>query len=181
MKYIVKYYLLRHVKVMFSMNPHAAIYKDMPRDTIVCNTYRPELIREAHELNRLCNNKYPFLFICDDYVDSKIKNDPEITRLLTLYRNANMSSLQCFQRATLMSATGRNNTNYIFIFKQNTASNYEDIVKEFLSMYLPSTMTIREMVEFCVKALDDHCFFVVDTVGGECYLSKLSAEQLADL
>lgn len=179
MKYIVKQYFRRHVGIFFSMNSHTDIYKEFNKEVLVSNVYRPELISMAHTLNKHSENRYPFLFITDDYVDGKIKNDPEILRLLTLYRNANMSSIQCFQRAQLMSATGRSNTNYIFIFKQNTASNYEDVVKEFLSMYLPSSLTLREMVEFCVKALEDHHFFVVDTVGGNCYLSKLSADQIA--
>jgi hypothetical protein len=178
MKYLKRHCFRRDITVMFSMNSHADIYKDFDRDVLISSLYHPELIKEAHQINKICDNKFPFLFICDDYVDHKIKNDPEIIRLLSLYRNANMSSIQCFQRTTMMSATGRNNTNFIFIFKQNTASNWEDVVKEFLSMYLPSSMTLREMVDFCKSATEDHRFFVVDTVNGDCYLSKLSMEQV---
>ena len=181
MKYLKHHCFKRDITIMFSMNSHADIYKSLDKNVLICNEYHPELIKEAHQLNAISKNRYPFLFICDDYVDHRIKNDPEITRRLSLYRNANMSSIQCFQRTTMMSATGRNNTNFVFIFKQNTASNWEDVVKEFLSMYMPSSMTLRQMVDYCKSATEDHRFFVVDTVNSICYLSKLSMEQVREI
>jgi len=163
---------------MFSMNRHADIYKDLDDKVMVCDTFHSELIREAHEINSLCDNKFPFFFISDDYVDSKIKNDPEITRCMTLYRNAGISSAWSFQGRTLMSAVGRNNANYIAIFKQQTPLEFENVIKEFLSMWLPTGMTMREMVEFCKEATVDHQFFFIDNIEGKCYLSKLSKDQL---
>jgi hypothetical protein len=164
---------------MFSMNPHAAIYEDLDKKVMVSSNFHSELLREAHEINTLCNNKFPFLFISDDYVDGKIKNDPEITRALTIYRNANMSSIFSFQGRTLMNSVGRNNANYICILKQQTPLEYENVIKEFLSMWLPSGMTMREMVDFCKAATMDHQFFFIDNIEGCCYLSKLSKDQAA--
>ena len=162
---------------MFSMNTHADIYKDMSNKIMVSNNYHPELLREAHEINSLCDNKFPFLFISDDYVDLKIKNDPEVTRALTIYRNCNMSSIFSFQGRTLMNAVGRNNANYIAIFKQQTPIEWENIIKEFLSMWLPMGMTMRESVDFCKKATENHQLFFIDQIEGKCYLTKLSKAQ----
>ena len=61
---------------------------------------------------------------------------------------------------------------------QNTASEYENVIKEFLSMYLPSDMSMREMVEFVKIATADHQFFCIDNITGECYISKLSKSQI---
>jgi hypothetical protein len=177
LKYLYRKYFSKHVCMMFSMNRHADIYKDMSDKVMVSDNYHPELLREAHELNSLCGNKYPFLFISDDYVDHKIKNDPEITRALTIYRNANMSSIFSFQGRTLMSAVGRNNANYICVLKQQTPLEWEHVIKEFLSMWLPSGMTMREMVDFCKEACMDHQFFFIDNIEGKCYLTKLTKEQ----
>jgi hypothetical protein len=111
-------------------------------------------------------------------VDNKIKNDPEITRAMTIYRNSAISSIFSFQGRTLMSAVGRNNANYIVVLKQQTPLEWENVIKEFLSMHLPTGMTMREMVEFCKQATVDHQFFFIDNIECKCYLSKLSRAQV---
>tara|TARA_R110000868_G_scaffold158418_1_gene386528 strand:- start:729 stop:1370 length:642 start_codon:yes stop_codon:yes gene_type:complete len=177
LKHLYKKHFCKHITVMFSMNRHADIYKDLGDKIMISDHFHSEIIKDAHEINSLCDNKFPFLFISDDYVDTKIKNDPEITRCMTLYRNAGISSIWSFQGRTLMSAVGRNNANYIAIFKQQTPLEFENVIKEFLSMWLPTGMTMREMVDFCKEALVDHQFFFIDNIEGKCYLSKLSKEQ----
>jgi hypothetical protein len=76
-----------------------------------------------------------------------------------------------------MSAVGRNNINYVAIFKQNSSGEYENVIKEFLGMWLPTDMTMREAIEFVRKATEDHHFFFIDNIKGECYISKLTIEQ----
>jgi ABC-type cobalamin/Fe3+-siderophores transport system ATPase subunit len=177
LKYIYKKYFPKHITMMFSMNRHADIYKDLSDKIMCCDNFHGELFREAHELNSLCGNKFPFCMISDDYVDTKIKNDPEITRALTIYRNANISSIFSFQGRTLMSAVGRNNANFICVLKQQTPQEWENVIKEFLSMWLPPGMSMREMVRFCQEATVDHQFFFIDNIEGKCFLSKLSKAQ----
>ena len=177
LKYIYKTHFEKYITTMFSMNRQADIYKDLSDKVIISDRFHSELLREAHEINSLCDNKFPFLFISDDYVDPKIKNDQEITRAMTIYRNANISTIFSFQGRTLMSAVGRNNSNFIVVLKQQTPLEWENVIKEFLSMYLPTGMTMREMVEFCKQATVDHQFFFIDNIEGKCYLSKLTKAQ----
>ena len=177
LKYIYKTYFQKYITTMFSMNRQADIYKDLDEKVIISDRFHSELLREAHEINSLCDNKFPFLFISDDYVDPKIKNDQEITRAMTIYRNANISTIFSFQGRTLMSAVGRNNSNFICILKQQTPLEWENVIKEFLSMYLPTGMTMREMVEFCKHATVDHQMFWIDNIEGKCYLTKLTKAQ----
>ena len=180
LKYLYKTYFKKHITTMFSMNPQAEIYKDIGTKVLVSDKYHPELLKEAHQINTLCDNKYPFLFISDDYVNMRIKTDGEVVRALTIYRNANITSLFSFQGRTLMSAVGRNNINFIAVFKQQTPKEWEAVIKEFLSMWLPTGMTMREMVDFCRVATSDHQFFFIDNIVGCCYISKLTAEQIAE-
>jgi GTPase SAR1 family protein len=177
LRHIYHTYFPTNISVIFTMNPQADIYKSFSRRMIVSELYHPELLREAHEFNRLSDNKWPFLFISDDYVDMRIKTDAEITRALTIYRNSNISTIFSFQGRTLMSAVGRNNINYVAIFKQNSSGEYENVIKEFLGMWLPTDMTMREAIEFVRKATEDHHFFFIDNIKGECYISKLTIEQ----
>ena len=177
LKYLYKTHFSKYITTMFSMNRHADIYSDLSDKVMVADKFHHELLRESHEINTLCGNKFPFLFISDDYVDNKIKNDPEITRCMTIYRNSNTSSIWSFQGRTLMSAVGRNNANYICILKQQTPLEWENVIKEFLSMWLPTGMTMKEMVEFCKAATVDHQFFMIDNIEGKCFLTKLTKEQ----
>lgn len=180
MKHLYNEYFKKCVSMMFSMNPHADIYKDFGPKLLVSDKFHPELLREAHEINKCTDNKFPFLFISDDYVDSKIKSSPEVVRCLTVMRNAATNSIWSFQGRTLMSAIGRNQINYICVFKQQTPMEWENVIKEFLSMWLPTGMSMREMVEFCKTATLDHQFFFIDNIKGECYMSKLTKEQISD-
>ena len=177
LKHLYKTHFQKHVTTMFSMNRHADIYADMSDKVMVADRFHHELLREAHEINSLCNNKFPFLFISDDYVDHAIKNNPEITRCMTIYRNSNTSSIWSFQGRTLMSAVGRNNANYICVLKQQTPLEWENVIKEFLSMWLPTGMTMKEMVDYCKAATVDHQFFCIDNIEGTCFLTKLTREQ----
>ena len=173
MKHIYGEFFKKHITVMFSMNTHADIYSDLGTKVIVCDTYHPELLKEMHEINACTKNAYPFCVISDDYVDHKIKNDREITRLLTIYRNSGMSSIFSFQNSTLMSAAGRNSCNYIVIFKQQTNAQWEHVLKEFLNMWLPIGMKRDARIAFCKSVTADHGFFFIDNIKGECYISKL--------
>ena len=177
LKYLYKTHFEKYITTMFSMNRHADIYEDLSEKVLVADKFHYELLREAHQINTLCDNKFPFLFISDDYVDHSIKNNPEITRAMTIYRNANCSSIWSFQGRTLMSAVGRNNANYICVLKQQTPLEWENVIKEFLSMWLPTGMTMKEMVEFCKAATVDHQFFMIDNIEGKCFLTKLTKEQ----
>jgi hypothetical protein len=177
LKYLYKTHFSKYITTMFSMNRHADIYEDLSDKVMVADKFHHELLRESHEINSLCGNKFPFLFISDDYVDHSIKNNPEITRAMTIYRNANVSSIWSFQGRTLMSAVGRNNANYICVLKQQTPMEWENVIKEFLSMWLPTGMTMKEMVDFCKMATVDHQFFMIDNIEGKCFLTKLTKEQ----
>lgn len=177
MKYLNRTFFKKHIVTMFSLNSHADIYKDLSEKTIVSPEYLPELLEDAHAINVKTGNKYPFLFISDDFVGGMIKNDPQVTRLLTIYRNAGCSSIFSFQGRTLLSPVGRNNANYIAILKQNTPLEWINCIKEFLDGYLPMGMSMPEKVQYCMKACEDHQFFLIDNIIGTCYLTKLSRTQ----
>ena len=181
MKYIIKKHFAKHITYFCTMNSHAEIYDNIGKNCIVANEYRPEILRDMHQMNSETKNKYNFLFVSDDYVDSKIKNDPEITRALTIFRNSGLSSIFSMQGRVLLSSVGRNQLNYILIGRQNTTAEYMNIVKEVLGGYLPNGLTMNEKVRFLIAAVQNHQFIMLDTINGLCYLTKLSKEQMAEI
>lgn len=177
LKYLCRQYFKKHITTMFSLNSHADIYKDLSNKTIVCPEFLPELLEECHAINVKTENRFPFLIISDDFVGGRIKHDEQITRLLTVYRNANMSSIFSFQGRTLLNPVGRQNANYICILRQQTPMDWINVCKEFLDTHLPLGMTYPEKIKYCEEATRDHQFFLIDNILGECYITKLSRSQ----
>jgi len=95
-------------------------------------------------------------------------------------RNANVNSIFSFQGRTLMSAVGRMNVNIICIFKQQTPMEWKNVIDEYLGMWLPLGMKMEEKIEFCKLATEDHQFFTINNLTGECFLSKLTASQISE-
>lgn len=180
LKYLLKKYFNKHLTILFTMNEQAEIYNDIDNKIIVSDKYHPELLEEGHIINKEMKNKHKMLFVSDDYVGLDIKNDKEITRLLTIYRNSNQSSIFSFQGRTLLSSIGRNNANYIIVLKQQTNHEWINVIKDFLEGHLPIEMTLKEKVAFCMAACKNHQFFVIDNMKEECYISKLSPSQIAE-
>ena len=178
MKFLYKNYFASHITTMFSQNLHADIYKDLSSKVIVADEYYPELIEEAHHINAETNNKFPFLFINDDMVSLKIKNDPWVLKLLTICRNAGMSSIQSFQGRVLMNACGRGQINYVAIFKQQTAKEWYNVIREYLDGWIPEGMTMNEKIKWCMVATQNHQFIFIDNIKNECYISRLFKDQL---
>lgn len=180
LKYLLKKFFKKHITMMFTMNPQAEIYKEIDDKIIVSDTFHPELISEGHIINQEMKNAFKLLYVSDDYVGLDIKNNKEITRLLTVLRNSNQSSIFSFQGRTLMNSVGRANCNYIVVLKQQCPKDWENVIKDFLDMWLPLDMTMREKIAFCQAATKNHQFFMIDQVKEECYISKLSASQITE-
>jgi hypothetical protein len=115
------------------MNSHAPIYKDF-KNILVCSEYNNEVLTDMQKINAGTKNKFDFVVVSDDYVSPKIKSDPEITRFLTIGRNCGCSSIFSFQGRTLMNSVGRNQVNYVCIFKQQTTKEWKNIIDEYLDM-----------------------------------------------
>jgi ABC-type branched-subunit amino acid transport system ATPase component len=179
MKYIYKTYFKDFITVMFSLNTHAEIYRDIGKDVILFDHYEPFVFKSAHAINKAHKNKFDFFMITDDIIGSKLKNDPQITRAMTVLRNCGITTLQSLQDATLLSCVGRNNANYIMIFKQITPRKMMEVIDEFLLSYFPSTMRKREILEYCMDTLSEKGrFFFIDNVHSTIQLCKLTQEQI---
>jgi GTPase SAR1 family protein len=178
LRYLYKTYFSHYITLFLSMNLHADIYRSLGDKMILMDEYHPEILQEMHKINAETGNKFPFLYVNDDFVSHRIKNDAEILRLLTLYRNAGMSSIQSFQGQTLMNPVGRAQVNLVLIFAQNTAREYERVIKEYMIGWIPEGMTLKESVKWMMVATQNHQCVVLDQLNHQCYISKLMKDQL---
>lgn len=173
-RYILNQYADKHVKVCMTQSSHAAAYKgDFGNNTIIAKSFFPEILSNMYKINSKTDNKYPFLAIIDDVVTAK--NDKEMLKLLTIYRNTRISCIIAGQASAIINATGRTNINYVCLFKLNSDEEIEKVVKKYLRSRFPAGWHYRDMMAYYRNATEDHQFFLINNFTGECFLTKIPA------
>lgn len=178
MKHIVEKYMGDKMIFFTSFNAHHDIYKDMPKKTMVCSDFYPEILKDFHILQKESKNKYKGLFIFDDAIGHQLKNHPQITKLFSIYRNSDMCGIFSAQAPTLISPVGRANANYVMLFRLGNAGDIENTVKDFLRGWLPKTMSMNERIIWYQQATADHNFILIDNLNSVVCRCKLSPEQV---
>ena len=129
-----KYYLSgKSINILFSVNIHAKIYKDL-KDVIKVNKFDKEsqvTINQMKKINMVSNNKFEYLVMLDDIIDSKYS--AVLNNLILTYRNSNFSSIISLQYPYLLSKASRSSINNIFFGSFNTDESIVSVIKSFLA------------------------------------------------
>ena len=168
LKHILKEYFPKHLKVLMSNSIHAPIYKEID-DCIKSPLYSHAVIKEGYEINRKTNNHYRICYILDDVVDKK--NDRELLKLLTIYRNSGLSTIISLQSPILMNTAGRGNVNFVCLGKMNSDENIEKVVRMYLMSFL--TGKIDDKIREYKRLTEDHFWFMVNNLTAEVYRFKI--------
>jgi len=171
LSYVLDKYFKKHLAVLMTNSPQADIYKSM-KHCVQSPQYLPKVLKDMYAINRDTSNHYDFLAILDDVV-SGVKYDKEILKLLTIYRNSDISAIITAQAATLLNSAGRTNINFVLLFKLNSDEQIEKCVKFYLSSYFPPGMRMLDKIRYYRDATQDHHFFVIDTLNGGVYRTKI--------
>jgi hypothetical protein len=175
MKHLLKEHYKKHITCMMTLSSAADIYKDLSKKIIVATDWNPVVIEDMYRLNSKMDNKFNFLVVTDDLVGGAIKTDLQMTRLLSLYRNSNISAIISGQQATLINAAGRSNANFIAVFHQNSAGEAKRVVDLYLTAFFPTHMKVSEKIQLFMKLTEDHAFFFINNLNNTCTLVKLGA------
>lgn len=168
MKYIIKHYFKKHIAVLMSNSIHADIYKEI--DGVVKSpVFSSRIIKEAYEINRKCNNHYPFLYILDDIVDKKF--DKELLKLFTIYRNSGLSCIMNVQSPMLLNTASRGNINFVLLGKLNSDEMIEKVIRMYLMSSLPGKMS-EKLITY-KKMVEGHHFIMVNNLTGDIYRFKI--------
>lgn len=161
LKYLIDNYFYKHVGVIFSQSAKAEAYKSMkyPLLPLSC-AFIPELINDAYKINKETKNHYPFLFVLDDV--PLAKNDRELMKTLTIYRNSGISCIHCVQTPTLVNPTCRSNYTFMLLGACNATEQIENICKFFLRGYFPRGWTMEEKIRWYKDACTDHHWLFLD-------------------
>jgi len=175
-KYLLKKCFPDDIKTLFTQSAHNDIYESIKKDCCLAPGYMPDVVKAMYKINKNTKNHYPFLCIIDDLIGAK--NDKEMTKLLCLYRNSNMSAIVSGQDAFMLSPTGRANCNGICLFYQNTDSRCEDNIKMFLRSYFPRSLSIDEKIELYKRLTADHCFLYINNLENTIQRCRLKPAQI---
>jgi len=167
--YIMNKYFSKHIGVLFTGSPQIKEYQDI--NLIQSCQFQPRVIKTMYEINKDTNNHYKFLCVLDDIVDRKF--DKEVLKCWTIYRNSDLSSVVSVQDVNLLNASGRNNINFLMLFKLNTDDRVERCIKAYLSSHFPKGMKMIDKVRWYKKNTEDHHFIFVDSLNDKIYRSRI--------
>jgi hypothetical protein len=175
LKYILDRYFNKHVGAIFSQSAKAEAYKNMkyPLLPLSC-AFVPELIKDAYLINKDTKNHYPFLFVLDDV--PLARNDKELMKTLTVYRNSGISCIHCVQTPTLVSPTCRSNYTFMLLGRCNATEQIENICKFFLRGYFPKGWVMEEKIRWYKEATADYHFIFLDHWNGTVSRIKIDLD-----
>jgi hypothetical protein len=172
MLHIWEKFFKKHITMLMTHSTQADIYKPLAKAAIISPDFYRELVTEPMTINRETKNEYEFCLIFDDLAMTG-KNDTEMTKLLTIGRNSNMSAIICGQRLQMLNPSGRANCNYVCLFRLNTDLAIKDVVETYLRSYFPVGMTVQEMCRVYKETTADHSFFFVNTLEDTVHICKI--------
>jgi hypothetical protein len=176
LKHILDKYFQKSVGCIFSESAKAPAYQDMKYPNLpLCSTYVPELVKDAYRINKEIKNHYDFLFILDDC--PLVKNDKQLLKMLSIYRNSAVSACVCVQSPTLLNPTCRSNFNFVMLFKQNTSAQAEAVIKAFLRGVFPEGLNYDQKIDLYNQLTADHHFLFIDNLNGTISRCKIDLKK----
>ena len=173
LKYILDKYFPKHLGAIFSESAKAPAYQHMAYEQLpLSSVFIPELINDSYHINKELKNHYPFMYVLDDV--PLAKNDKQLLKLLTIYRNSNISGIICVQSPTLLNPTCRSNFTFVMLFKCNTTEQIEAVIKCYLRGVFPQGWNYDQKIDWYRKMTEDHHFIFLDNFAGTIQRCKLN-------
>jgi glutaredoxin-related protein len=176
LNWLYKHHFKNHVSVLMSNSLNSDAYDMLKKSCVTSDFYHPEVLKEMYKINHATKNHYEFFAIIDDVPDKR--EDPEMKRLMTIYRNSRISSIVCAQTATMVNKMARSNINFVFLGRMNSSSEIERNIKDYLQGSLPTTMKMTEKIRLYKEWTSDYKWIVLDQINGHMFLTKLQPSQL---
>lgn len=176
LNYLYKKHFEHHISVLMSNSLQSDAYDYLKKRCVNSDFYHPEILKDMYKINHATKNNYEFLAIIDDVPDKR--EDPEIKRLMTIYRNSRISCVVCAQGLTMMNKLARGNINWVFLGRMNSSAEIERNIKDFLSGHFPSNLKMTEKIKLYQALVADYCWIVLDNINGHIFRTKLLPNQL---
>ena len=176
LNYLFKKHFSNHVSILMSNSLNSDAYDMLKKHTVHGDFYFPEVLKDMYKINHETKNHYEFLAIIDDVPDKR--EDQEMKRLMTIYRNSRISSIVCAQTATMINKMARSNINYVLLGRMNSSSEVERNIKDYLQGHLPTNMKMTEKIALYKTMTENYQWIVLDNINGHMFLTRLLPGQI---
>lgn len=170
-----------YISTAFCLNPQDKRYKSRKKWLDLYSGFDKkalELIQSHQRLNIRVDNKYPFVELFDDIIDTKYSKI--INELVLTYRNSDISCIFCLQYTYLLSKMNRGTINNILIFNFNTDDIAMDCINIFLKGYFVrmGKTTNAEQLAFFKEMTSNHGFIYIKPAAGTISFHRLNLEKI---
>lgn len=176
LNYFFKRHFQNHISVLMSNSLNSDAYDYLKKHCVSADWYFPEILHDMYKINHETKNNYEFLAIIDDVPDKR--EDVEMKRLMTIYRNSRISCIVCAQTATMVNKMARSNINYVFLGRMNSSSEIERNIKDYLQGHLPTTLKMTEKIRLYKQLTENYQWIVLDQINGHMFLTRLQPNQI---
>jgi len=169
-----KWFKENHISIMTTGSSQADIYKPLQKSAAISPAFYSDVIKETMILNQKTKNKYKFLHIFDDMLDGK--QSKSLSKLLCIGRNNGLSTIISGQELSILNSVGRTNLNYMCLFRLNSQTAVEKVVRAYLTHIIPGK--IDEKCRIYTELTQDHYFLVCDFRANDVFLCKLDLAEI---
>jgi hypothetical protein len=176
LNYLYKRHFKEHISVLMSNSLNSDAYDMLKKHCVSGDFYFPEILKDFYKINHGTKNEYQFMAIIDDIPDKR--EDQEMKRLLTIYRNSRISCMICAQVNTMINKMARSNINYVFLGRMNSSSEIEKNLKDYLQGHLPTNWKMTEKIRWYKETTSNYTWIVLDQINGHLFLTRLLPNQI---
>ena len=176
LNYFFKKHFMNHISILMSNSLNSDAYDFLKKHTIASDFYFPEVLKDMYKINHETKNNYEFMAIIDDVPDKR--EDLEMKRLLTIYRNSRISCMICAQVNTMVNKMARSNINYVFLGRMNSSSEIEKNIKDYLQGHWPTNLKMTQKIQLYKQLTENYTWIVLDQVNGHMFLTRLLPNQI---
>jgi len=176
LNYFFKRHFMNHISILMSNSLNSDAYDFLKKHTVTSDYYFPEILKDCYKINHETKNNYEFMAIIDDVPDKR--EDQEMKRLLTIYRNSRISCMICAQVNTMINKMARSNINYVFLGRMNSSSEIEKNLKDYLQGHLPTNWKMTQKIQWYKQTCENYTWIVLDQINGHLFLTRLLPGQL---
>ena len=176
LNYIFNRHFKNYIITLMSNSLNSDAYKYLKKLGVNSDFFHSEILKEQYQINHATKNHYKFMNILDDIPDKR--NNNELKRMLTIYRNSRISCAISVQGITMLDKTCRGNINYVFLGRMNSDAEIEKVVKEYLVSWFPKNLRFHEKIALYRKLTDDHHWIVLNQIDGIIFRTKLRPSEV---
>lgn len=156
------------ITILFTESKHADPLKKIDQDDLILDScgVDEEIYKWMYNMNYRYDKCFNFNVMIDDVIT--VKTYPTVFKAFLTYRNMNITSVVSLQYLKLCPLAVRSSLYFCFLLPSNSNEGIEQLVKGYMSIYLPGKTLNEKIAKYKMMATKFH-FFLIDNLNHKCY------------